>query len=879
MNISKFTIKAQEAIEKALEIARNNKHQVLHPFHILKGISIADRKFLKDILNRSEVDENLFLSRLDEEIKKLPQISQQGFEVYASKEIANVFSEAEKIASARKDTYIPLDALFLALWSGGQDIKNFFLFFNITQEKAEKVINQIRQNKRITSQSGEESYNALEKYAINLNERAIQGKLDPVIGRDEEIRRVLHILSRRTKNNPVLVGEAGVGKTAIVEGIAHRIVSGDVPESIKNKKIYQLDMPGLLAGTKFRGEFEERLKAVINEVVNSNGEIILFIDEIHTLVGAGAAEGAIDAANILKPSLARGELRAIGATTPNEYQKYIEKDPALERRFQKVIVDEPSPEETVSILRGIKNKYETHHKVRIKDSAITSAVNLSVRYITDRRLPDKAIDLIDEACATVRMSLDSKPIHLDEMDRKIKSLEIEKEALKLENAMDKVKEIEEKLNTLKRDYENEIKKWKEQKELVESIQNKKKEIENLKHEEKKAEWEGNLAKVAEIRYGKILQLEKEIEESEKILASLQQKGELIIKEEVDGNLIAKIVSKWTNIPVEGILESEKEKLLKLEEKLKQRVVHQDEAVHLVANAIRRTRAGLADPNRPIASFLFVGLTGVGKTELAKALAELLFNTENALTRIDMSEYQEAHSIARLIGAPPGYVGYEEGGQLTEIVRRKPFSVILLDELEKAHPDVFNILLQVLEDGRLTDSKGRIANFKNTIIIMTSNIASDIIRDNYSKTNNPQDPDLYEKTKNDVLSIIKSSFRPEFINRIDEIILFKPLSYKALQEIAKLELKKISKRLSDRNIKLSISPEALEYLVSNGFDPVFGARPLRRFIQRELLDKLALKIIAGEINNNSQVLIDYFEDSGIVFLKPNDELQKRALLIS
>ena len=774
--------------------------------------------------------------------------------------------KANDYAKELKDEFVSIEHILLGMLSSEDDIAQLMKDNGINEKDLKTAVNDLRQGARVTSHSAEETYNSLNKYANDLNEMARSGKLDPVIGRDEEIRRVLQILSRRTKNNPVLIGEPGVGKTAIAEGLAHRIINGDVPENLKTKRIFSLDMGALVAGAKYKGEFEERLKAVIKEVVNAAGDIVLFIDEIHTLVGAGGGEGAIDAANILKPALARGDLRAIGATTLNEYQKYIEKDKALERRFQKVIIDEPDIEDAISILRGLKERYETHHKVRIKDEAIIAAVELSERYITDRFLPDKAIDLMDESASKLRMEINSMPVELDEVERKIKQLEIEREAIKRENDKKKLKELSEKIANLNDERSGLKARWEEEKEVVEGIQKEKEQIEGFKFEAEQAEREGDYAKVAELRYAKIKNAEEKLEEYGKKLFDMQQNGSQMIKEEVDAEDIADVVSRWTGIPVTRMLQSEIDKLLHLEEHLHKRVVGQDEAIEAIADAVRRSRAGLQDAGQPIGSFIFLGPTGVGKTELAKALAEFLFNTESSITRIDMSEYQERHSVSRLVGAPPGYVGYDEGGQLTEAVRRRPYSVILLDEIEKAHPDVFNVLLQVLDEGRLTDNKGRTADFKNAIIIMTSNLGSHIIQENYDKMNEKNKNEVIENTKTEVNLLLRQSIRPEFLNRIDEIIMFSPLSGSDVKKIVKLQFDQIVQKVAKDQIKLIASEDAINWMTEIGFDPQFGARPVKRVLQKRVLNELSKQILAGKIKSNSNIVLDVFDDK-IVFRKP------------
>ncbi|WP_026978702.1 ATP-dependent chaperone ClpB [Flavobacterium tegetincola] len=861
MNINNFTIKSQEAIQKAQMLTQINGQQQIENEHILKGIFEVDENVAPYLLKKLNVNVDLFKQILDRMIESFPKVS--GGDINLSREANATLNEAEIIAKKGNDEYVSIEHLILAIFQSKSKVAQALKDQGVTKKALESAIEELRKGERVTSQSAEETYNALNKYAQNLNELARNGKLDPVIGRDEEIRRVLQILTRRTKNNPMLVGEPGVGKTAIAEGLAHRIVDGDVPDNLKDKIVFSLDMGALIAGAKFKGEFEERLKSVVKEVTSAEGDIVLFIDEIHTLVGAGGGDGAMDAANILKPALARGELRAIGATTLDEYQKYFEKDKALERRFQKVMVDEPDTESAISILRGIKEKYETHHKVRIKDDAIIAAVELSQRYITNRFLPDKAIDLMDEAASKLRMEINSKPEELDVLDRKIMQLEIEIEAIKRENDENKLKVLHLDLANLKEDRNIIFTKWKSEKDVVDNIQTVKTEIEDLKFEAEKAEREGDYGKVAEIRYGKMKETQERLDELQKDLAENQNEHSLI-KEEVTREDIAEVVAKWTGIPVMKMLQGEREKLLNLENELHLRVVGQEEAIEAVSDAVRRSRAGLQDLKKPVGTFLFLGTTGVGKTELAKALAEYLFDDENAMTRIDMSEYQERHSVSRLVGAPPGYVGYDEGGQLTEAVRRKPYSVILLDEIEKAHPDTFNILLQVLDEGRLTDNKGRLADFKNAIIIMTSNMGSAIIQEKFEKENLKKGLDqAIEEAKVEVLSLLKQTVRPEFINRIDEIVMFTPLTQSNIQKIVGLQLKSVSKMLGLQGITFDATPEAVAYLSEKGFDAEFGARPVKRVIQRDVLNPLSKEILSSTISTESIILLDAF-DGKLVF---------------
>lgn len=860
MNFNNFTIKSQEVIQKAIELTRAAGQQQIEPSHILKALIDESETIVNFIFQKLGANLQSVKGAIDDDIKSLPKV--QGGDVFLSRESNDAMQKAVDFSKKQGDEYVSVEAMLMGILRTRCKASQALKDAGITEKGLEQAIAELRKGNKVTGQSAEESYQALSKYAINLNDRARSGKLDPVIGRDEEIRRVLQILSRRTKNNPMLVGEPGTGKTAIAEGLAHRIVRGDVPENLKSKQIYSLDMGALVAGAKYKGEFEERLKAIVNEVTQSDGEIILFIDEIHTLVGAGKGEGAMDAANILKPALARGELRSIGATTLDEYQKYFEKDKALERRFQKVMVDEPDEISAISILRGLKERYENHHKVRIKDEAIIAAVQLSVRYITDRFLPDKAIDLIDEAASKLRLEMDSMPQALDEATRKIKQLEIEREALKREGNDYKLKEIDEDLANLREEEKSLKAKWQAEKTEINKIQQNKIDIEQLKLEAERAEREGDYAKVAEIRYSRIKQKEDENAEIQARLKELQGEGAMI-KEEVDAEDIAEIVSRWTGIPVKKMAQSEKEKLLHLEEELHRRVIGQDDAIRAVSDAVRRSRAGLNDPRRPIGSFIFLGTTGVGKTELAKALAEYLFDDEDMMTRIDMSEYMEKHSVSRLVGAPPGYVGYEEGGQLTEAVRRKPYSVVLFDEIEKANPDVFNILLQVLDDGRLTDNKGRFINFKNTIIIMTSNMGSPLIRENFSKMTDKNRQETIERTKQDVLDLLKQTIRPEFLNRIDEIVMFTPLNKKEIQEIVDLQVRGVQKMLAHNGVKLTITPAALELLAEDGYDPEFGARPVKRTIQRMVLNQLSKDILAQKVDREHPIVIDR-EGDDLVF---------------
>ncbi|WP_337386269.1 ATP-dependent chaperone ClpB [Prevotella sp.] len=860
MTFDKFTIKAQEVVQEAVNIAQRSGQQSIEPVHILKGVlqkakDVATYIFQKLGVNASQID-----TVVDTEIQRLPRV--QGGQPYLSNDANAVLQRAQDFASKNGDEFTSVEPILLALLQVNSTASRILKDAGMTEAETVKAINELRQGQKVQSQSGDENYQSLAKYAKNLVEEARQGKLDPVIGRDEEIRRVLQILSRRTKNNPILIGEPGTGKTAIVEGLAERIVRGDVPENLKDKQLYSLDMGALVAGAKYKGEFEERLKSVIKEVTNSDGRIILFIDEIHTLVGAGGGEGAMDAANILKPALARGELRSIGATTLNEYQKYFEKDKALERRFQTVMVDEPDELSAISILRGLKERYENHHKVRIQDDACIAAVKLSERYISDRFLPDKAIDLMDEAAAKLRMERDSVPEELDEITRKLKQLEIEREAIKRENDTDKIAQLDKDIAEL-RDQESSFRaKWESEKGLVNKIQQDKQQIEQLKFEAERAEREGNYERVAEIRYGKLKQLDDDIKNIQSQLKSTQD-GNAMIREEVTADDIAEVVSRWTGIPVTRMMQSEREKLLHLEEELHKRVIGQDEAIKAVSDAVRRSRAGLQDPKRPIASFIFLGTTGVGKTELAKALAEYLFNDETMMTRIDMSEYQEKFSVSRLIGAPPGYVGYDEGGQLTEAVRRKPYSVVLFDEIEKAHPDVFNILLQVLDDGRLTDNKGRTVNFKNTIIIMTSNLGSQYIQGQFASIT-PQNRDhVISDTKEKVMEMLKKTIRPEFLNRIDETIMFLPLTKPEIAQVVRLQMNAVKKMLEPQGFTLNVTPAAIDFLADEGFDPEFGARPVKRAIQRCVLNDLSKKILSDEVKREQPITIDADND-GLVF---------------
>ncbi|RKS02786.1 MULTISPECIES: ATP-dependent chaperone ClpB [unclassified Flavobacterium] len=859
MNINNLTIKSQEAIQQAQQIAQSFGHQQIENEHLVKGILEVDENVTPFILKKLNVNVDLFKKILDSTLQSFPKVS--GGDIMLSREANTALNEANIIAKKMNDEYVSIEHLLLAIFKSKSKVAQILKDQGVTEKGLEAAIAEIRKGERVTSASAEETYNALNKYAKNLNELARNGKLDPVIGRDEEIRRVLQILTRRTKNNPMLVGEPGVGKTAIAEGLAHRIVDGDVPENLKDKIVYSLDMGALIAGAKYKGEFEERLKSVVKEVTSAEGDIVLFIDEIHTLVGAGGGEGAMDAANILKPALARGELRAIGATTLDEYQKYFEKDKALERRFQKVMVDEPDTESAISILRGIKEKYETHHKVRIKDDAIIAAVELSQRYITNRFLPDKAIDLMDEAASKLRMEINSKPEELDVLDRKIMQLEIEIEAIKRENDETKLKGLGMDLANLKEERNEIFTKWKSEKDVVDNIQAVKQEIEDFKLEAERAERDGDYGKVAEIRYGKIKDAQERLDALQTQLAE-NQAGTSLIKEEVTREDIAEVVAKWTGVPVTKMLQGEREKLLRLEDELHHRVVGQEEAIEAISDAVRRSRAGLQDMKKPIGTFLFLGTTGVGKTELAKALAEYLFDDENAMTRIDMSEYQERHSVSRLVGAPPGYVGYDEGGQLTEAVRRKPYSVILLDEIEKAHPDTFNILLQVLDEGRLTDNKGRLADFKNTIIIMTSNMGSAIIQEKFENLKGGIEA-ATEAAKTEVLGLLKQTVRPEFINRIDEIVMFTPLTAANIKQIVGLQLQSVTKMLAQQNITMDATPEAIAYLAEKGYDPQFGARPVKRVIQREVLNQLSKEILAGKVTTDSIILLDSF-DGQLVF---------------
>ncbi len=862
MNFNNFTIKAQEAVQEAVNLVQAKGQQAIEPVHLLAGVMKVGENITRFIFQKLGINEQQVALVLDRQIDSLPKVS--GAEPYLSRESNEVFQKAMDYSKQMGDEFVSIEPVLLALLNVKSTASSILKDAGVTENELRKAIEELRKGDKVTSQSSEDTYQALEKYAINLNEAARNGKLDPVIGRDEEIRRVLQILSRRTKNNPILIGEPGTGKTAIVEGLAHRILRGDVPENLRNKQVYSLDMGALVAGAKYKGEFEERLKAVINEVKKSDGNIILFIDEIHTLVGAGKGEGAMDAANILKPALARGELRSIGATTLDEYQKYFEKDKALERRFQVVMVNEPDTLSTISILRGLKERYENHHHVRIKDDAIIAAVELSNRYITDRFLPDKAIDLMDEAAAKLRMEVDSVPEELDEITRKIKQLEIEREAIKRENDTVKLEQIGKELSELKEQESSYKAKWQSEKALVNKIQQNKVEIENLKFEAEKAEREGDYGKVAEIRYGKLQALNKEIEETQQRLHQMQG-DKAMIKEEVDAEDIADVVSRWTGIPVSKMLQSEREKLLHLEDELHKRVIGQDEAIEAVADAVRRSRAGLQDPKRPIGSFLFLGTTGVGKTELAKALAEFLFDDESMMTRIDMSEYQEKHTVSRLIGAPPGYVGYDEGGQLTEAVRRKPYSVVLFDEIEKAHPDVFNILLQVLDDGRLTDNKGRTVNFKNTIIIMTSNMGSSYIQSQLEKLNGSNKAEIIEETKREVMNMLKKTIRPEFLNRIDETIMFLPLTEKEIKQIVNLQIGNVQKMLAENGVELQLTDAAVNFLARAGYDPEFGARPVKRAIQHYMLNDLSKKLLAQEVDRNKPIIVDAdVQGDGLVF---------------
>src|SRR5512136_659236 len=860
MNFNNFTIKSQEAVQKAMEIATAQQNQAIETSHLLKGMLTVDENVIPYLLKKLNVNLDIFTPALDRILSSYPKVS--GGEQYLSNYASKALQKATALSQELKDEFVSLEHLLLGILSVNDSTARLLKEQGVTEKDLKTAISQMRKGSTVNSPTAEETYNSLEKYARNLNDLARNGKLDPVIGRDEEIRRVLQILSRRTKNNPILIGEPGVGKTAIAEGLAHRIIDGDIPDNLKTKQLYALDMGAVIAGAKFKGEFEERLKSVIKEVVSAEGEIILFIDEIHTLVGAGASEGAMDAANILKPALSRGELHVIGATTLKEFQKYFEKDKALERRFQPVMVNEPDTLDAISILRGIKEKYETHHRVRIKDEAIIAAVELSQRYISDRFLPDKAIDLIDEAASKLRLEINSKPEELEKIERRIRQLEIEREAIKREKDQEKLKALNGEIGNLTEERNRLQAKWQAEKDLVEQIQSRKTEIENLKFEAEGAERRGDLGKVAEIRYGRIPDSEKIIKNLKEKLTVLQ-KDSALVNEEVDAEEIADVVSRWTGIPASRMLQSEKQKLLGLEAELHKRVVGQDEAIEAVSDAIRRSRAGLQDTKRPIGSFIFLGTTGVGKTELAKALAEFLFNNENSMVRIDMSEYQERHTVSRLVGAPPGYVGYEESGQLTEAVRRKPYSVVLLDEIEKAHPDVFNILLQVLDDGRLTDNKGRAVDFKNTIIIMTSNLGSHIIQENLEKLNEQNREEITNQTRIQVFDLLKKSIRPEFLNRIDEIIMFQPLTREEVQRVVELQLEIIQKMLEKSCIKLTVTKKAVNFIATIGFDPQFGARPIKRVIQKNLLNELSKMILEGKVDKNSAIVVEE-KNSELVF---------------
>lgn len=870
MNFKNYTIKSQEAVHQAQQLAMSKEHQAIENGHLLQGIMQVDKNVTPFIMKKLGVNLSMLNQALERIVGSYPKVS--GGEIYLSKGANESLNKATNYLKEFGDEYVSIEHLLLGILKGSDQVAQLLKDNGITEKELIAAIKELRKGEKVTSQTAEDTYNALNKYAKNLNQLANENKLDPVIGRDEEIRRVLQILSRRTKNNPILIGEPGVGKTAIAEGLAHRIIAGDVPENLKSKQIYSLDMGALVAGAKYKGEFEERLKSVVKEVIGAEGDIVLFIDEIHTLVGAGGGEGAMDAANILKPALARGELRAIGATTLNEYQKYFEKDKALERRFQKVMIDEPSTDDAISILRGIKDKYETHHKVQIKDEAIISAVKLSQRYITDRFLPDKAIDLIDEAASKLRMEINSKPEELDELDRKVMQLEIEREAIKREKDQAKLKQLSEEIANLNEKRQDLNAKWQAEREIVDGIQKAKENIDQLKHEAEQAERAGQYEKVAEIRYGRIKDEETQLEKLKGQFAEIKEKSTLI-KEEVDSEEIADVVSRWTGIPISKMLQSEREKLLHLEDELHNRVVGQDEAIEAVSDAIRRSRAGLQDEKKPIGSFIFLGTTGVGKTELAKSLSDYLFNDENAMTRIDMSEYQERHAVSRLVGAPPGYVGYDEGGQLTEAVRRKPYSVVLLDEIEKAHPDVFNILLQVLDDGRLTDNKGRVVNFKNTIIIMTSNLGSQIIQENFDDLDSKNLDAVMASTKKEVLGLLRKTIRPEFLNRIDETIMFTPLSKANVKDIVGLQLKWVKKLAAKNQIEISFTDEVVNYLAKEGYDPQFGARPIKRLIQKRVLNQLSKDLLSKKVSNGDVIVMDVFE-AEIVFRQPlKDEINE------
>ena len=852
MNLNNFTIKSQEAIQKAQQIAEGYEHQAIENAHLLKGVLEVDENVAPFLFRKMEVDFNVVKQALDRILDSLPKVS--GGDLYLSRDANKSLQKAQTLLKDYGDEFISIEHLLLGILSANDNTSKLLKDSGVTENGLKQAIQDLRKGSTVNSQSAEDTFNALNQYARNLNREAHSGKLDPVIGREEEIRRVLQILARRTKNNPVLIGEAGVGKTAIAEGIAHRIVDGDVPENLKTRQIYSLDMGALIAGAKYKGEFEERLKSVVKEVTNSEGEVIMFIDEIHTLVGAGGGEGAMDAANILKPALARGDLRAIGATTLKEYQKHFEKDKALERRFQTVIIDEPTVTDAISILRGLRERYETHHQVRIKDEAIISAVELSDRYISERHLPDKAIDLIDEAASKLRLEINSVPEQIDDLDRKIKQLEIEKEAIKRENDKAKLKSLNEQLSNLNEERDNYMAKWKAEKEIVDNIQNYKKQIEDLKTEADRAERDGDYEKVAKIRYGSLTDLNNKLEEAKKKLSE-HQTDERMINEEVGSEEVAEVVARWTGIPVSRMLQSEREKLLKLEDELHKRVIGQDEAIHSVADAIRRSRAGLQDVNRPIGSFIFLGSTGVGKTELAKALAEFLFDDEEFMIRLDMSEYQERHTVSRLVGAPPGYVGYDESGQLTEKVRRKPYSVVLLDEIEKAHPDVFNILLQILDDGRLTDNKGRVVNFKNTVIIMTSNIGSHHIQNKLSTVNAENNREVLEETRHEVLDQLKQAVRPEFLNRVDETIVFQPLSQEEIKQIVLLQFEMVKNMIGKNGLDINMTENAAHLLAKQGYDPQYGARPIKRVLQKQVLNELSKMILADNIDREKPITVD------------------------